>query len=295
MDKEQIGEVRRFNRAVTQAVGALDDSYLRRGRPLGEARLLFEIGEGGAEVRTMRARLGLDSGYLSRLLRSLEAQGLITVGPDASDARRRQVRLTRKGCCEVAAYDGLSDTLAASLLALLEPSQRVRLVAAMGEVERLIAAASVAVAVEPPTSADARWCLESYFRELAERFEAGYDPANDVSAPAEAFDPPAGVFLVARLKGNPVGCGALKRIDAATGEIKRVWTAPGARGLGVARRILRRLEAEAVAMGFALLRLDTNKALTEAHAFYLKEGYRDVPRFNDNRYAHRWFERRLAR
>ena len=102
------------------------------------------------------------------------------------------------------------------------------------------------------------------------------------------------MFVVARLDGDPVGCGGLKRIAAAAGEIKRVWTAPAARGLGVARRVLRRLEAEAVAAGFAVLRLDTNRALTEAHAFYLSEGYRDVPRFNDNPYAHRWFEKRLG-
>ncbi len=294
MDEKQIGQVRRFNRAVTRTVGALDENYLRRGRPLGEARLLFEIGEGGAEARTLRARLGLDSGYLSRLLRSLEGQGLVTVGPDASDARRRCVLLTLKGRSEVAAYDGLSDKLAASLLAPLEPGQRARLVAAMGDVERLIAAASVVVAVEPPASADARCCLESYFHELGERFEAGYDPASDLSAPVEDLTPPSGVFVVARLDGDPVGCGGLKRIDAAAGEIKRVWTAPVARGLGVARRVLRRLEAEAVAAGFAVLRLDTNRALTEAHAFYLSEGYRDVPRFNDNPYAHRWFEKRLG-
>ena len=150
-----------------------------------------------------------------------------------------------------------------------------------------------AVAVEPPTTADARFCLESYFRELGERFEAGYDPASDLSAPVEDLTPPSGLFVLARLRGNPIGCGALKRIDAATGEIKRVWTAPAARGLGVARRMLRRLEAEAVVMGFAVLRLDTNRALTEAHAFYLSEGYCDVPRFSDNPYAHRWFEKWL--
>jgi len=294
MDSRQIERVRRFNRTVTQTVGALDQSYLKRGRPLGEARILFELGADGAESQTLRARLGLDSGYLSRLLRSLETQGLIEVGPDTSDRRRRRARLTGKGRAEVAAYDDLSDKLAASLLAPLDPTRRARLVAAMGEVERLIAATTVAVAIEPPTSAEARRCLDSYFGELAERFERGYDPANDLSASAENLAPPSGLFVLARLRGEPIGCGALKRIDAATGEIKRVWTAPSARGLGVARRILHRLEDEALAMGFVVLRLDTNKALTEAHAFYLKEGYRDVARFNDNPYAHRWFEKRLG-
>ena len=164
----------------------------------------------------------------------------------------------------------------------------------MSEQKRLFAESAVAIAVEPPTSAEARWCLERYFRELAERFEGGYDPAADLSAPVEDLQPPSGLLVLARLEGEAVGCGALKRIDATTAEIKRVWTAPSARGLGVARRIVRRLEAEAAAMGFGLLRLDTNKALTEAHALYLREGYRDITRFNDNPHAHRWFEKRLG-
>ncbi|RBP11219.1 MarR family transcriptional regulator with acetyltransferase activity [Roseiarcus fermentans] len=294
MDTREIAQVRRFNRVVTQAVGALDQSYLERGRPLGEARLLFEIGADGAEARALRARLGLDAGYLSRLLRSLEAQGLIEVVPGRPDARRRRASATTTGRAEIAAYDALSDRLAASLLAPLDPARRARLVAAMGEVERLLSAAAVEIAPEPPASAEAQWCLGSYFRELADRFEGGFDPAADRSAPAADLAPPNGLFILARLGGEPVGCGALKRIDDATGEIKRVWTAPPARGLGLARRILDRLEAEAGRMGFAVLRLDTNKALTEAHALYLKAGYREIGRFNDNPYAHRWFEKRLA-
>jgi DNA-binding MarR family transcriptional regulator len=257
MDSESIRRVRSFNRAVTQAVGALDQSYLERGRPLGEARVLFEIGAKGADARSLRGRLGLDSGYLSRLLRALEAQGLIAVGPDELDGRRRRVRLTRKGRAEVAAYDALSDRLAASLIEPLDETRRARLIAAMGEVERLLDAAAVTIDFEPPTTVEARFCLESYFRELAERFEGGYEPSNDLSAPAEDLAPPSGQFVLAR-------------------------------------RMLRRLESEAARMGFAVLRLDTNKALSEAHALYLREGYRDIARFSDNPYAHRWFEKRLA-
>lgn len=162
------------------------------------------------------------------------------------------------------------------------------------EVARWRSAAAVEVAPAPAGGAEARACLDRYFSELAERFDAGFDPARDRSAPPEDLEPPSGLFLLARLMGEPVGCGALKRIEAATGEIKRVWTAPSARGLGVARMILRRLEAEAAAMGMTVLRLDTNKALTEAHALYLGQGYREIGRFNDNPYAHRWFEKRIG-
>ena len=293
MDSDPIGWVRSFNRAVTLTVGALQASYLERGRPLAEARLLFEVGVEGTDLRRLRMKLGLDSGYLSRMVQSLSGQGLLEARRDPGDGRLRRVALTKKGREELHAYDRLSDRLAASLLEPLDPGQRKRLIAAMDEVEKLLSVSRVAVEFESPTSEAARLCLEFYFRELAERFDGGYDAHNDTSAPELGMAPPAGRFVVASLDGEPVGCGALKRIDDAAGEIKRVWVAKSARGLGIARRMLRKLEAAARDMGLATLRLDTNKALFEAHALYRKEGYRDVERFNDNPYAHHWFEKRL--
>src|ERR671930_1295018 len=138
-----VQQVRRFNRVVTERVGALNDHFLGRERALGEARLLWEIGLEGCEVRLLRARLGLDSGYLSRLLRSLEAAGLVRVAAGGGDRRVRVARLTAAGRRERAALDKRSDELARSLLAPLSSKQRERLVAAMQEVERLLTAASV--------------------------------------------------------------------------------------------------------------------------------------------------------
>jgi DNA-binding MarR family transcriptional regulator/GNAT superfamily N-acetyltransferase len=293
MDDAQVQGVRRFNRLVTQRVGALDASYLKRGRPLGEARLIFEIGRDGADLRSLRLRLGLDSGYLSRLLNSLKAQGLAEVGRDGGDGRLRRATLTAKGRAELRAHDRLSDRLAASMLEPLEPAQRERLAGAMGEVVRLLRAGRVEVTFEPSTSEDARRCLDAYFREIAERFEAGFDPAQERSGPDDGLAPPTGAFVVARLEGKAVGCGGFKRTDPTTAVIKRVWTAPSARGLGVARRVLRTLEGAARGAGLTLLRLDTNRALKEAHALYRKEGYAEIERFNDNPYAHHWFEKRL--
>src|SRR5712692_8186323 len=105
MDLAMISAVRRFNRMVTRRVGALNDRFLARDRPLGEARVLWEIGGGERDVRSLRTQLELDSGYLSRLLRSLEAAGLVTVGPKASDRRIRVARLTRSGSAERAVLD----------------------------------------------------------------------------------------------------------------------------------------------------------------------------------------------
>src|SRR4051812_2621243 len=220
MGPDQVQQVRRFNRVVSQRIGALEDSYLQRGRPLGEARVLYEIAAEGADLRGLRERLGLDSGYASRLLRSLEGQGLVRVQADRRDGRLRRVSLTAKGRAEVATYDRLSDALADAMLTPLSASQRERLVAAMSEVERLIRAAAVEIRLEPPGSAEARHCLEAYFLELATRFEMGFDPGRSISANEEELSPPAGYFLVARLDGVAVGCGALKVKDGGIGEIK---------------------------------------------------------------------------
>jgi DNA-binding MarR family transcriptional regulator/GNAT superfamily N-acetyltransferase len=293
MHERQIEQVRRFNRAVTLRVGALEHSYLRRGRPLSEARLLHEVGRDGTDVRTLRGRLNLDSGYLSRLLRSLEAQGLVRTAAHASDARVRRVALTRRGLAERATYEALSDELAASFLEPLDPARRDRLVSAMAEVERLLRAGAVEVRLGSPDSAAARWCLEQYFAELSARFDVGFDPARSNPARPEDMTPPAGFFVVAWLDGAPVGCGALKVGDEGSGEVKRMWTDPTARGLGVARRVLRSLEATAREAGLARLRLETNRTLTEAQALYRGEGYREVAPFNAEPYAHHWFEKAL--
>jgi len=163
----------------------------------------------------------------------------------------------------------------------------------MGECERLIRAAAVDIRIEEPGSRDARWCLEAYINELAVRFDTGFDVARSNSASVEELTPPAGYFVVARLDGRPAGCGALKVTGANIGEIKRMWTAPSARGLGVARRVLGTLEAKAREVGITTLRLETNEALHEAQALYHGTGYREVEPFNDEPYAHHWFEKHL--
>lgn len=293
MHEAQISQVRRFNRLITQRVGALEQDYLRRGRPLGEARLLFEIGRAGANVRTLRRRLGLDSGYLSRLLRALQSDGLIEVTGAAEDRRVRLVRLTPEGLEEYGRYDQLSDELASSLLEPLDPAQRERLSAAMAEIERLLRAGLVELRLESPDGRHARWCMRQYFNELAARFEAGFDPGAGGAEGDREMMAPTGVFVLARLEGEPVGCGGLKLDSGGFGELKRLWVAPSARGYGIARRIVRDLEGRARAAGVKILRLDTNRTLAEAQALYRSEGFDEIERYNDNPYAHHWFAKRL--
>ncbi|MFF7153987.1 GNAT family N-acetyltransferase [Streptomyces sp. NPDC008139] len=293
MDALQIAQVRRFNRTVTEHVGVLHDRYLGRDRPIGEARLLWEIGEQGQDVRRLRERLGLDSGYVSRLLRSLEADGLVTVEPLPRDRRVRTVRLTDAGRAERAVLDGRSDELAGSLLEPLNAVQRSRLVAAMAEVDRLLTAATVTLDVVDPDHPDAEHCMRSYFAELRERFDAGFDPARSLLPDAGELRSPHGLFLVARLHGEPVGCAGLKLPPGAPAEIKRMWVAPQARRLGLGRRFLAELELRAARNGRDLLRLDTNKALNAAISLYHSCGFEEVAAFNDEPYAHHWFEKRI--
>lgn len=290
----EVEQVRRFNRSVTERVGALRDHYLGRGRPIGEARLLWEVGD-GAELRALRARLGLDSGYLSRLLRALEGEGLLTVEPDTADRRLRHARLTARGRKERAELDRLSDDLARGILAPLSGRQRGRLLAAMGEVERLLDGSRIELATEDPASAEARSCLAAYFAELDRRFEGGFERGRKVELVEPGFAPPSGTLLVARLRSKAVGCVGLRRLEENVGEIKRMWVDATLRGIGLGARLLAAIEAEAWRIGYRKVRLDTNRALVEAIALYRRSGYREIPRYHrDDAYGDFFFEKELA-
>jgi len=295
MASQAIRRVRSFNRTVTERVGVLSDHFLDRPRPLAESRLLWEIGREGADVRALRARLSLDSGYVSRLLRALESQRLVVVEKGGGDGRLRRVRLTGKGSRERLLIDRRSDALARGLLRPLDESQQSRLLAAMHEVERLLNASLVEVAVEDPDTPDARWLLAQYFAEIDRRFENGFDPKVARQMRARDMRPPNGRFLVARLRDRAVGCAALWLLPGQPAEVKRMWVAPEARGLGLGRRLLAEIETRALKAGAKVLHLDTNRSLVEAIALYQRCGFVEVPAFNDEPHAQHWFEKKLRR
>jgi GNAT superfamily N-acetyltransferase len=147
--------------------------------------------------------------------------------------------------------------------------------------------------VEDPNTTDARWCFEQYFAELDTRFDAGFNPALTISADAHELTRPAGLLTIPRLRDRPVGCGALKFHGRAPAELKRMWIARDARGFGLGARLLHELERHAREAGARVLRLETNRALREAIALYRRSGYVEVNRFNDEAYAHHWFEKTL--
>jgi DNA-binding MarR family transcriptional regulator/GNAT superfamily N-acetyltransferase len=290
----QLAQVRRFNRTVTQRVGALSDHFLSRSRPLATSRLLWEIGTEGGEVVMLRARLGVDSGQMSRMLRALESDGLATVTPSEADGRVRVVRLTDNGLAERAILDQRSDELAASILDPLEQSQRTELVTAMRTVERLIATSLVEIRPIDPEAPDAQRCLRAYVGELNRRApDRGFDPSQGSTAEPHEVRPPHGAFVVVYLRGEPIGCGAVKHHPGAVTDIKRMWVAESARGLGLGRRLLEHLEGLARRNGSREVRLETGDVLGEAIALYRSAGYVEVDPFNDEPFADRWFAKPL--
>jgi len=290
---DQVELVRDFNRYYTRRLGILTDRYLGQGRTLSEARLLFEIGA-GANVGDLRARLGLDSGYLSRLLRALERQGLVRVRAHPSDGRARVAELTEAGARERADLDARSRAGISALLDPLTAEQRSRLVAAQGEVRRLLRLAAVTVEAVDDGSDVARQCLRAYADELAVRFPEGYDDAVLVRpGELDGLGSDAGALLVAYEERQPVGCGVWQRLGPDVAEIRHLWVGAGARGLGLGRRLLGALEADAAAHGITVVRLGTHRVLTEAIALYRSSGYQEIAPYDASPYNQLAFEKPL--
>jgi DNA-binding MarR family transcriptional regulator/GNAT superfamily N-acetyltransferase len=294
MDPALIAQVRRFGRLVTQRVGALDDHFLGRNRPLGESRLLYEIGPAGTDLRTLRERLGLDSGYVSRLIEGLRREGLVATGRGTQDRRRRTARWTPAGRREVQLMDRRADQVAVGLLESLPEERRGRLVDAMTEVHRLLRLAGLRFERVNPASPAARACVGNYFAELDRRFDSGFDPGASLPADDRDLVPPRGAFLIASIDGEAVACGAVKLVRSGVGSLKRMWVGESVRGLGIGRRMLEVLEQEARGLGVTTLRLETNRTLQEAIRLYRSAGYAEVTAFNADPYAHHWFEKTLA-
>src|SRR2546425_478713 len=169
MPADQVAQVRRFNRLVTQRIGALDDHFLGRDRPLGASRLLYEIGPQGADLRDLRRHLGLDAGYVSRLAKALAREGLVRLGPGSGDQRVRKARLTAWARREIGEMTARRDGAAPALPAPPPPKRGGALVAERGGVHPLLRAAGLQIGGAVPASPAAGWCAPQFFAELDRR------------------------------------------------------------------------------------------------------------------------------
>ncbi len=144
-----------------------------------------------------------------------------------------------------------------------------------------------------PAHPEAKRCLQRYFSELDERFDTGFDLSTSIASDHSGFRPPSGRFLIGETAGRAVACGGLYRTGPDVAYIKRMWVDPDARGMGLGRRMLEALEASAREMGCGTAQLETHASLETAIRLYRSAGYREVAPFNDEPYAHYWFEKRL--
>jgi DNA-binding MarR family transcriptional regulator/GNAT superfamily N-acetyltransferase len=287
VDAEQVERVRAFNRFYTQHLGLLTDRYLGQDRALGPARLLYEIAP-RADLRDLRERLGLDAGYLTRLLRALRDDGLVEIRPHPSDGRARIAELTASGHRERAELDERSRGAIADSLGALTAGQQAELVRAQATVHRLLRLAATTITPVGPATAEARACLLRYAAELQEKFPEGYD-IGTLTAPADV----TGTMLLAREGGRAVGCGLWIRLSPATAELRHLWIAPPARGLGLGRRLLTALETDAAGSGITTMRLGTHGTLTEAIGLYRAAGYAQIAHYSDSPYNQLTFEKPL--
>lgn len=291
MTHDPISRFRRFARSVTTEVGALDESFLGRGRSLGAARVLNAIGHGRTDVAEVRQYLNLDSGLLSRLLRQLESEGLITLSPHPTDARARIAALTPLGQSEFDAYEGISNTRASDLFA--RHPRPEALLAAMDLIASALGQDRITIEERDPRDPQSLFCLNEYYAELGRRFKTGFDVNLSCDPQATDMIPPRGAFLVAMSDGMPIGCVGVKGHGGNTAEIKRLWIAPSARGLGLSKRLMTAAETRARELGISTLRLDTNSALPEAVRLYQTTGWTEIDRFNDDPYPDHFFEKRI--
>ncbi|MDP3196069.1 helix-turn-helix domain-containing GNAT family N-acetyltransferase [Tabrizicola sp.] len=273
---DPVARLRRFNRAVTREAGALDLSFLGRGRPLGTVRVLVMVRPEGTDVALIRDRLGLDSGLMSRFLRSLEREGLIETATDPADRRRRIARLTPAGEAELAAYDAIGHARAARLIARAG-SRADEMVAAMDLIATLLNRAQLDLRPADPDSPEILACWRGYVAELVARVPGARPELFPVPDPgADSYRPPHGRSFVAWSDDLPVGCVSLRPLASGGAEVKRLWVHDSARGQGLARRLMTQIEEEARTMGHTTLKLDTNSALSEAIALYRATGWTDI-------------------
>ena len=291
MHQDQINRVRKFGRAVAGEVGALEDSFLNRGRPLGSARVLNAIGVGYQKVSDLRAYLKLDTGLLSRLLRGLEAEGLIETTPSPDDRRSRITRLTAKGRAEFDIYETLSDERASNILASHKHARR--LLDAMDVVTIALSRDQIVFEEVDYSSDMAKYCLKANEEELSQRVSSDFTLEQSGVPDLSQMAPPHGTFVVARLEDLAVGCVGIKGSGGQIAEVKRMWIAPAARGLGLARTMMIHAEDAARALGIKTLRLDTNSALFEAVSLYQSMGWIEIDPFNDDPYPDTFFEKQL--
>jgi DNA-binding MarR family transcriptional regulator/GNAT superfamily N-acetyltransferase len=281
-----VAAVRRFNRFYTRQIGALDAGFLESPYSLTEVRVLYELANRDRTTATDLGReLGLDGGYLSRILRSFQGAGLLTRRPASDDARRSELALTAKGRRQFEALDVRQHTEVERLLRGLSAKDRRQLLRRMESVERLLAPtarprATVAYALRTHRPGDMGWIIHRqavlYFQEYGwdERYEALI--ARIMAEFIEKFDPKHEKCWIAERDGEIIGSVFCVRKTRTVAKLRLLYVEPSARGLGVGTRLVNECIAFARARRYRTLTLWTNSVLQDARRIYERSGFRLV-------------------
>ena len=275
-----VDAIREFSRFYTRTVGALEDGYLHSSYSLAEARVLFELGQ-RAETDTaeLRQGLGLDPGYMSRLLSRLESDGLVVRTRSRTDARRQSLTLTPAGRAAYEVLDKASSDDVERLLARLDRTDRDELVASLRTIQQILGDRQPpgTVVIRPPRAGDLGWIVEAHGRLYAEEY--GYNAsfealvARIVADFADSDDHLRQAGWIAEVDGRRAGCILCTRADDTTAQLRTLLVTPQARGLGLGSRLVDECLRFARQAGYLRMKLWTNDILDGARRLYVRAGF----------------------
>ena len=299
--EQTIEAVRDFNRFYTRVIGVLEEGLLHTPYTLTEARVVFELAQRDrTEVTALRRDLGLDAGYLSRILARFAADGLVTRERAAEDGRRQVVRLSPAGR---AVYDTLNARSAeeiGKLLAPLPEPDRDRLVSAMAAIRGVLDGREPpSWRIRPPRPGDLGWVIAAhgdlYAREYG--WDASFEAlvARIVADFATDHDPAREAAFIAEVDGAPAGCVFCVRKDDETAQLRILLVDPAARGLGIGAALVDECVAFARKAGYGRMVLWTNDVLRAARRIYERAGFTLVQEGKHHSFGHDLVEQTWSR
>ena len=277
----QISAVRAFNRFYTDKLGVLDQHLLKSPFSLSEARVLYELANRDSPAaKEIGIELGLDAGYLSRILQKFDDDGLITRKPLASDRRQYRLGLTARGRQAFAKLDRSSHDEVASILAALPAGCGKRLIAAMATIERLLDPSGVSprpAMLRDPRPGDIGWVVQSHGARYAAEygFDASFEAlvAKITAEFLGSFDASRERCWIADIDGVPVGSVFLVKHSDVTAKLRLLLVDPAGRGQGLGRRLVGECIAFAKAHGYRKITLWTQSILLAARKIYQDAGF----------------------
>lgn len=282
---ERIEAVRRFSRFYTRQIGALEEGLLRTPFSLTEARVMYELGQRGTTTATeLGQELGLDAGYLSRILRGFHERGLLDRRPSETDARQTRLTLTDAGRAAFAGLDAASRHDIGAMLGALPIPEQERLVSAMRTIERVMGGGSdpdAAYLLREARPEDMDWVVRRHRELYTREYGWGETFAGLVAQSAENFvrdfDPACERGWIAERDGHPVGCVFLTRgPEEGVSKLRLLLVDPAARGLGIGGRLVDECIRFAREAGYRRMTLWTSEVLLAARRIYAERGFRRV-------------------